>query len=94
SPPASAANEEVSPVEVYDLSPATFMRLFDMHYAAGESILILAANPDDYRQLESVVNVAVDRDKADNPDDRLVRVRAAQRSKGLEAGVVIILGDF
>lgn len=92
--PASAANEEVSPVEVYDLSPATFMRLFDMHYAAGESILILAANPDDYRQLESVVNVAVDRDKADNPDDRQVRVRAAQRSKGLEAGVVIILGDF
>ncbi|HBP1602388.1 TPA: hypothetical protein L5U90_003493 [Pseudomonas aeruginosa] len=92
--PASAANEETSPVEVYDLSPATFMRLFDMHYAAGESILVLAANPDDYRHLESVVNVAVDRDKADNPDDRHVRVRAAQRSKGLEADVVIILGDF
>ncbi len=92
--PASAANEEVNPVEVYDLSPATFMRLFDMHYAAGESILILAANPDDYRQLESVVNLVVDRDKADNQDNRQVRVRAAQRSKGLEASVVIILGDF
>lgn len=92
--PASAANEEVNPVEVYDLSPATFMRLFDMHYAAGESILILAANPDDYRQIESVVNLVVDRDKADNQDNRQVRVRAAQRSKGLEASVVIILGDF
>jgi superfamily I DNA/RNA helicase len=92
--PASAASEENFPVEVFDLTGGTFMRLFDMHYGAGDSILILAANPDDYKAFESVVNVAVDRDKEQNPESRRVRVRAAQRSKGLEADTVFIIGDF
>lgn len=92
--PASAANQDNAPVEVYDLSASTFMSLFNTHYAAGESILILAANSDDYRASESFVNVVVDQDKMENPTDRRVRVRAAQRSKGLEADVVFILGDF
>ncbi|MFL1449390.1 hypothetical protein ACI77O_13415 [Pseudomonas tritici] len=93
-PACAASLAENTPVEVYDLSGAAFMRLFDMHYAAGESILILAANPDDYRQSEQFVGVAVERDKQENPDNRRVRVRAAQRSKGLESDVVFILGDF
>lgn len=93
--PASAAlGNDHSPVGVFDLTPRTFMSLFDQHYAAGESILILAANPDDYRLSETFVNVVLDRDKADHPSKRQVRVRAAQRSKGLEADVVFILGDF
>lgn len=92
--PASAANEENSPVEVFDLTAQRFMSLFDIHYAAGENILILAANPDDYRQSEAFVNIVVERDKAENPNARRVRVRAAQRSKGMEADVVFILGDF
>lgn len=93
--PASAVSlVESSPVEVFDLSPASFMALFDQHYAAGEDILILAANPDDYRQSESFVNVVIERDKKENPTNRRVRVRAAQRSKGLEAHAVFILGDF
>ncbi|NVL48658.1 hypothetical protein F2S72_01450 [Pseudomonas syringae pv. actinidiae] len=92
--PASAAKQENFPVEVYDLSANVFMSLFNTHYAAGETILILAANPDDYRASESFVNVVVEQDKMENPSDRRVRVRAAQRSKGLEADVVFILGDF
>lgn len=92
--PASAANEQSTPVEVLELSATTFMSLFDMHYADGDSILILAANPDDYKQSESFVNVAVDRDRSENSVHRQVRVRAAQRSKGLEADCVFILGDF
>lgn len=93
--PASAASTaKSSPVEVYDLSGGAFMRLFDMHYAAGESILILAANPDDYRLSEQYVGVAVERDKQENPNNRRVRVRAAQRAKGLESDCVIIIGDF
>lgn len=93
--PASAASGlDTTPVEVFNLSAQTFMSLFDKHYAAGESILILAANPDDYRLSESYVQVGVDRDKIENPVHRRVRVRAAQRSKGLESDVVIILGDF
>lgn len=92
--PASAASEENFPVEVHDLSANTFMSLFNTHYAAGDSILILAANPDDYRLSEAFVNVVVEQDKLENPADRRVRVRAAQRSKGLEADTVIILGDF
>lgn len=92
--PASAANEENSPVEVHDLTASTFMSLFNTHYAAGDTILILAANPDDYRQSESFLNVVVEQDKLENPNDRRVRVRAAQRSKGLEADTVFILGDF
>lgn len=93
--PASAAHgEDNSPVEVFDLTAQTFMSLFDQHYAAGENILILAANPEDYRQSEPFVNVVVERDKSENPGNRKVRVRAAQRSKGLEADIVFILGDF
>lgn len=93
--PASTAQSGTNaPVEVYDLTGSTFMSLFDRHYAAGGSILILAANPEDYRLSEQFLNVAVERDKLENPDNRRVRVRAAQRSKGLEADVVIILGDF
>lgn len=92
--PASATNDENVPVEVLELSAGTFMSLFDQHYAAGDSILILAASPDDYRNSEGFVNVAVDRDKAENPNSRRVRVRAAQRSKGLEADTVFIIGDF
>jgi superfamily I DNA/RNA helicase len=93
--PASSANrEDSSPVEVFDLTARTFMSLFDEHYASGKSILILAANPDDYRQSEPFVNVVLDRDKRESPNNRQVRVRAAQRSKGLEADVVFILGDF
>ena len=93
--PASAAHgKDNSPVEVFDLTAQTFMSLFDKHYAAGENILILAANPEDYRQSEPFVNVVVERDKSENPGNRQVRVRAAQRSKGLEADTVFILGDF
>ncbi|MPQ69332.1 hypothetical protein [Pseudomonas sp. MWU12-2323] len=93
--PASAAHgKDNSPVEVFDLTAQTFMSLFDQHYAAGENILILAANPEDYRQSEPFVNVVVERDKSENPGNRQVRVRAAQRSKGLEADTVFILGDF
>ena len=44
--------------------------------------------------MEDVVQVALDRDKAEGGQKRRVRVRAAQRSKGLEAEVVFILGDF
>lgn len=92
--PTSAASEQASPVEVLDLTATTFMSLFDMHYAEGDSILILAANPDDYKKSEPFVNVAVERDRSENAGNRLVRVRAAQRSKGLEADCVFILGDF
>lgn len=92
--PASAASEDNAPVEVHDLSANAFMSLFNRHYAAGDSILILAANPDDYRISEAFVNVVVEQDKFENPNDRRVRVRAAQRSKGLEADTVFILGDF
>lgn len=92
--PASAASQECRPVEVHDLSASTFMSLFSACYAAGDRILILAANPEDYRLSESFVNVAVEQDKLENPTDRRVRVRAAQRSKGLEADTVFILGDF
>lgn len=92
--PASAANEQSTPVEVLELTAPAFMSLFDMHYADGDSILILAANPDDYKQSESFVNVALERDRVENPGNRRVRVRAAQRSKGLEADCVFILGDF
>ena len=92
--PASAANEECIPVEVHELTASTFMRLFSTRYAAGDTILILAANPDDYRLSEPFVNVVVEQDKLENPNNRRVRVRAAQRSKGLEADTVIVLGDF
>lgn len=92
--PSSAANEINTPVEVHDLSAGSFMSIFNRHYAAGDSILILAANPDDYRLSEAFVNVVVEQDKLENPNDRRVRVRAAQRAKGLESDVVIILGDF
>lgn len=92
--PASAANELSNPVEVLDLTPAGFMSLFDMHYAEGDSILILAANPDDYKHSEPFLSVVVERDRAENPGNHRVRVRAAQRSKGLEADCVFIIGDF
>ena len=92
--PASAANIKSHPVEVHDLSASSFMSLFSKHYAAGESILILAANEEDYRLCEAFVSVVVDQDKLENPNGRRVRVRAAQRSKGIEADTVFILGDF
>lgn len=92
--PASAANEQSIPVEVLDLTPAGFMSLFDMHYADGDSILILAANPDDYRLSEPFLSVVVERDRSENPGNHRVRVRAVQRSKGLEADCVFIIGDF
>lgn len=93
--PVSVSNPgSPQPIEVYELSAGTFMSLFDQHYAGGDSILILAANPEDYGQAESFINVVVDRDKQENPTNRRVRVRAAQRSKGLEADTVFIVGDF
>ncbi|HDS1721476.1 hypothetical protein NPS53_08205 [Pseudomonas putida] len=92
--PASAVNEKSTLAEVHNLSASTFMSLFNKHYAAGDNILILAANPEDYRLSEAFVNVVVEQDKMENPTERRVRVRAAQRSKGLEADTVFILGDF
>ncbi len=93
--PVSVAQEgESRPVEVYDLSALHFMALFDIHYADGDSILILAANPGDYKRSEEYVNVVVARDRTENPESRRVRVRAVQRSKGLEADVCFILGDL
>jgi|GEM_PF-5489915 len=37
-----------TPVEVPELAVINSMPLFDMHYAEGDSMHILAANPDDY----------------------------------------------
>lgn len=82
------------PIGIYSLAPGTFMSLFDQHYASGDSILILVANAEDYALSEPVISVVVDRDKQENPSGRRVRVRAAQRSKGLEADTVFIIGDF
>ncbi|MBP5948080.1 hypothetical protein [Pseudomonas sp. P9(2020)] len=93
-PVSVSSKAEHKPVPVYDLNGGTFMSLFDQHYASGAQILILAANPDDYRNSESFINVVLDRDKLENPNQRRVRVRAAQRAKGLEADVVFIVGDF
>lgn len=83
-----------SQVELYDLNAMSFMRLFDLHYGAGDTILILAASPQDYKRSEEFVQIVVERDKLENKSDRLVRVRAVGRSKGLEADVVFLLGDL
>lgn len=82
------------PVEIYPMSAQRFLALFDQHHGDGADILILIANQTVYRKMEDVVQVALDRDKAEGGQKRRVRVRAAQRSKGLEAEVVFILGDF
>lgn len=93
-PVSVAQTDDQHPVEVYELTQGAFISLFDRHYGAGDSILILAANPEDYAHCENVINVATDRDKSENPNNRRVRVRAAQRAKGLESDTVFIIGDF
>lgn len=93
-PTTISAGTNDNPVELHDLNPVNFMRLFDMHYGAGESILILAASSSDYRASEEFVKIVVERDKNENPGRRRVRVRAVGRSKGLEADTVFMLGDL
>jgi superfamily I DNA/RNA helicase len=66
--------------------------MLNQHFDNGEDILILAANPEDFKLMEPEINAILERDKLNTK--RRVRVRACQRAKGLESDCVFILGDF
>jgi hypothetical protein len=87
-----AGREAEEPVLIYHLDAVLLTDLLNQHYDKGEDILILAANPEDFKLMEPEINAILERDKLNTK--RRVRVRACQRAKGLEAHTVFILGDF
>jgi hypothetical protein len=87
-----AGREAEEPVLIHHLESVLFADLLNQHYEKGDDILILAANPDDFKLMEPEINAILERDKLNTK--RRVRVRACQRAKGLEATTVFILGDF
>lgn len=90
---AGKARSGQEPVKIHHLNGEVLSSVLQHHFDKGEDILILAANPDDFRLVEAEINVILEKDKL-NGTDRRVRVRACQRAKGLEAETVLILGDF
>ena len=87
-----AGRDAEEPVMIYHLDAELLATMLNQHFDNGEDILILAANPEDFKLMEPEVNAIVERDKLNSK--RRVRVRACQRAKGLEAQTVFILGDF
>lgn len=87
-----AGREAEEPVLVFHLEAELLASMLNQHYDNGEDILILAANPEDFKLMEPEINAILERDKLNSK--RRVRVRACQRAKGLEADSVFILGDF
>tara|TARA_B100002003_G_scaffold229121_2_gene238153 strand:+ start:1680 stop:4181 length:2502 start_codon:yes stop_codon:yes gene_type:complete len=83
-----------APILISHLERKLFIATLREHFNAGEDILILAANQDDFRLIEPLIKPVVEEDKRLNPERRRVRVRACQRAKGLEAQTVLIVGDF
>lgn len=83
-----------TPILVSYLERKLFVATLREHFSAGDDILILAANQDDFRMIEPLIKPVIDEDKRLNPERRRVRVRACQRAKGLEAQTVLIVGDF
>lgn len=81
------------PVMVHDLETDLFLSVLNRHYERGDDVLILAANPEDFKLMEPAINSVLEKDKL-NGANRRVRVRACQRAKGLEADAVLIVGDF
>lgn len=87
-----AGRDAEEPVTIYHLDAELLATLLNKHFDNGDDILILAANPEDFKLMEPEINAIVERDKLNSK--RRVRVRACQRAKGLEASTVFILGDF
>jgi hypothetical protein len=87
-----AGRDPEEPVLIYHLDADLLTGMLNQHFDNGEDILILAANPDDFKLMEPEINAIIERDKLNAK--RRVRVRACQRAKGLEALTVFILGDF
>ncbi len=83
-----------APVLISHLERKLFVATLREHFSAGEDILILAANQEDFRAVEPLIKPIIEEDKRLNPAGRRVRVRACQRAKGLEAQTVVIVGDF
>ncbi|WGK63335.1 hypothetical protein QAO71_17490 (plasmid) [Halopseudomonas sp. SMJS2] len=83
-----------APILISYLERKLFVATLREHFSAGDDILILAANQDDFRMIEPLIKPVIDEDKRLNPERRRVRVRACQRAKGLEAQTVLIVGDF
>lgn len=83
-----------TPILISYLERKLFVATLREHFSAGDDILILAANQDDFRMIEPLIKPVIEEDKRLNPERRRVRVRACQRAKGLEAQTVLIVGDF